>query len=118
MPLYEFKCSECGHHFDIFRPVDQRNDHGGCPECGQANCTRFYRPLNVIGDIEPYQSTLTGEVIGSRSKHNKHLREHGCVEVGTENLDTALKQVKKKSVDRKEVKRAVIDAYNRAEAKS
>lgn len=44
---------------------------------------------HVIGDIEPYQSTIDGSIIGSRSKHRRHLREHGCVEIGTENMDKA-----------------------------
>lgn len=44
---------------------------------------------NIIEDIEPYKSTIDGSVISSRSKHRAHLREHGCVEVGTESLDKA-----------------------------
>ena len=38
----------------------------------------------VIGDIQPYKSMITGEVITSRSKHREHLRKHGMVEVGNE----------------------------------
>lgn len=37
----------------------------------------------VIPDIQPYRSAITGEVIGSRSHHRAHLRQHGCIEVGT-----------------------------------
>ena len=44
---------------------------------------------SVMSDIEPYISTIDGSVIGSRSKHKKHLREHNCVEIGTESLDKA-----------------------------
>jgi hypothetical protein len=38
----------------------------------------------IVGDIEPYRSTVTGELIGSRSKHREHLRRHDLVEVGNE----------------------------------
>jgi hypothetical protein len=38
----------------------------------------------VIPDIDPYRSTITGEVIGSRSVHRAHLKQHGCIEIGNE----------------------------------
>lgn len=40
----------------------------------------------VIGDIEPYRSLETGEIIGSRSTHRAHLKQHGLIEVGNERL--------------------------------
>ena len=38
----------------------------------------------VIPDIQPYRSTLTGELITTRSVHRAHLRQHSVVEVGNE----------------------------------
>lgn len=38
----------------------------------------------VIGDIQPYQSMQTGEMINSRSHHRMHLKQHGLVEIGNE----------------------------------
>jgi hypothetical protein len=38
----------------------------------------------VMGDIQPYKSQLTGEMVESRSRHRSLLREHNCVEVGNE----------------------------------
>lgn len=40
----------------------------------------------VIGDIDPYQSMITGEIIQGRRQHREHLRQHGCIEVGNEKL--------------------------------
>lgn len=40
----------------------------------------------VMGDIQPYISQIDGRIIGSRSKHRQHLREHGCIEVGNERM--------------------------------
>ena len=42
--------------------------------------------VSVIGDIEPYRSVATGEVIGGRRQHREHLRSHGLTEVGNEQL--------------------------------
>lgn len=50
-----------------------------------------YRPRQdagffVMGDIDPYQSMITGEIIQGRRQHREHLRQHGCIEVGNEKL--------------------------------
>jgi hypothetical protein len=42
----------------------------------------------VMGDIGPYKSMITGEMINGRRQHRDHLRQHNCVEVGNE-LDKA-----------------------------
>jgi hypothetical protein len=42
-----------------------------------------------MGDIKPYKSMIDGSMIGSRSHHREHLRQHGCVEVGN---DSSLKR--------------------------
>lgn len=44
------------------------------------------RGLQVIGDIEPYQSVVTKEVIGGRRQHREHLRQHGLIERGNERM--------------------------------
>lgn len=40
----------------------------------------------VMGDIQPYKSMITGEIIHGRRQHREHLRQHGCIEVGNEKL--------------------------------
>lgn len=40
----------------------------------------------IMGDIQPYQSMVTGEMIGGRRQHREHLRQHGCIEVGNEKM--------------------------------
>lgn len=46
----------------------------------------FAHSAMVVGDIESYRSTITGETIGSRSQHRNHLKDHDCFEVGNEKL--------------------------------
>ncbi|MDN8688436.1 hypothetical protein Q0L85_13830, partial [Staphylococcus aureus] len=38
----------------------------------------------IAPDIQPYRSTITGELISSRSHHREHLKAHGCFEIGNE----------------------------------
>ncbi len=38
----------------------------------------------VMGDIQPYRSTIDGSLISSRSRHREHLLAHNCIEVGNE----------------------------------
>lgn len=66
----------------------------------------------VIGDIKPYQSQVTGEMITSRSQHREHLKAHGCVEIGDQ-VAPMLQQVQVdrfESQQRKELIRAQVDA--------
>ncbi|TAH36541.1 MAG: hypothetical protein EYC62_02540 [Alphaproteobacteria bacterium] len=37
---------------------------------------------NIIADLKPYKSMVTGETIDGRAAHRAHLRQHGCIEVG------------------------------------
>jgi len=42
----------------------------------------------VMGDLSPYQSQVTGEMIEGRRQHREHLKVHNVVEVGN-SLDKA-----------------------------
>ena len=35
MPVYDYKCVQCGHRFDLLRSVSNRDD-AVCPKCGGA----------------------------------------------------------------------------------
>ena len=43
----------------------------------------------VIEDMSEYKSPLDGSMVGSRSAHRAHMREHGVIEVGNEKLKEA-----------------------------
>jgi hypothetical protein len=49
---------------------------------------KYKRPISasyqIMPDIEPYQSMITGERIKSRSHHRMHLKQHNCIEIGNE----------------------------------
>ena len=44
--------------------------------------------LQIIYDIQPYKSMIDGSMVTSRSKHRTMLRDHNCIEVGNEKMET------------------------------
>lgn len=64
----------------------------------------------VMGDIQPYQSMQTGEMITSRSHHRAHLKQHGLIEIGNE-VKAAMTQRKPKD-DREGRRRAIAEVLN------
>lgn len=64
----------------------------------------------VMGDIQPYQSMQTGEMITSRSHHRAHLRQHGLIEIGNEVKAAMTKQQPRD--DREGRRRAIAEALN------
>ncbi len=59
------------------------DDKGNATEIGEARVSE-QKTAMVMGDIQPYQSMVTGEIINSRSAHREHLKAHRLVEVGNE----------------------------------
>ena len=46
MPIYEFKCNNCDHQFDILESVKEHDQHKEkCPKCKSDDIER------VLGDI-------------------------------------------------------------------
>jgi hypothetical protein len=64
----------------------------------------------VVGDIQPYRSMATGEMIGSRSHHRAHLKQHGLIEIGNETKAAMTKQMPKE--DREGRRRAIAEVLN------
>lgn len=84
MPLYEYECQKCGHTEDLYCSV---KDHGKrVPKCCRLSMSQVLSAAYVQSDIQPYKSMVTGEMIGSRSAHRSHLKQHGYEEIGTEKI--------------------------------
>lgn len=62
----------------------------------------------VMGDISPYQSMITGEVIQGRRQHREHLKQHGCIEVGNEKI----KPRQPVEASREDYRRSVAEVMN------
>jgi putative FmdB family regulatory protein len=42
MPIYEYRCSQCGLKFEIHRSMEDGNGMIKCPACGKANAQRLF----------------------------------------------------------------------------
>ena len=47
MPVYDYKCVECGHRFDLLRSLSAR-DEVKCPKCG-GGVARVYEGKGAVG---------------------------------------------------------------------
>jgi hypothetical protein len=56
----------------------------------------------VQPDITPYKSMIDGQMVTSRSQHRRHLKAHGCIEVGNED---PTKHVSKPKTDNSRLER-------------
>jgi hypothetical protein len=74
----------------------------------QFNNARAPKAAYVIPDIQPYKSTIDGSVIGSRSTHRAHLKQHGCIEIGNEKQKPYTPPPLPSRVD--DIKRAISEA--------
>jgi putative FmdB family regulatory protein len=83
MPIYATRCQSCGADDTIYRTVAERDRDIPTCECGGA-MQRVVSAPYVAADMQPYRSMITGELITSRSRHNEHLRDHNCIEIGNE----------------------------------
>lgn len=83
MPIYATRCQSCGAEDSIYRTVTERDRDIPVCDCG-APMQRMVCAPYIAGDMQPYQSMITGEMITSRSQHRTHLRDHNCIEIGNE----------------------------------
>jgi putative FmdB family regulatory protein len=48
VPIYEFNCKECGHHFDLIESVSDHEQHKErCPKCNSKKLERVYSTVSV-----------------------------------------------------------------------
>jgi putative FmdB family regulatory protein len=47
MPIYTYRCSNCGVEFDHQQKFNEKN-LTRCPECGKKKLNRVYRPVGVV----------------------------------------------------------------------
>jgi putative FmdB family regulatory protein len=40
MPLYEYRCEDCGHKFELRRPIQASDDPAECPNCASSESER------------------------------------------------------------------------------
>jgi putative FmdB family regulatory protein len=49
MPIYEYRCDDCGHRFDAIRPVQERERPCMCPRCaGTRSRVQFSASFRLV----------------------------------------------------------------------
>jgi len=62
MPVYDFRCSDCRHRFEIFLTYAQYDQHRTlCPACGSGNVQRVIRKVRVTRGDEGRLSSLADD---------------------------------------------------------
>ena len=46
MPIYEYRCTNCGHVIEVLESPDDREKHD-CPECGQSGMQKIFSAFGV-----------------------------------------------------------------------
>ena len=41
MPLYEYVCESCDHHFEAMQSLSDKTEDTACPKCQTAKCRRI-----------------------------------------------------------------------------
>ncbi|OGN98323.1 MAG: hypothetical protein A2Y89_05195 [Chloroflexi bacterium RBG_13_51_18] len=45
MPIYAYRCRECGEQFESFRAMNDDDAEVACPKCGRKNPQRVFSPV-------------------------------------------------------------------------
>lgn len=45
MPIYEYKCSKCGHVFEAFQRLGADGSELSCPQCGTARPDKLFSTI-------------------------------------------------------------------------
>jgi hypothetical protein len=69
----------------------------------------------IMTEIKPYKSMITGEMITSRSQHREHLRRHGYREVDDSSLHKPYQGIPTTSKQRKEELIRVVNSMTHKE---
>lgn len=59
MPIYEYKCQQCGHWFDAFQRVGDDGTNLECPNCGAAKPVKMLSAFSSGGKSDKSASCGT-----------------------------------------------------------
>jgi putative FmdB family regulatory protein len=73
MPLYEFKCSVCGHEFEELTTYEHRDDDQKCKLCAGSSFRKQASTFGIHSDLNPRKDTIVtnkeiDKVVGKASE--------------------------------------------------
>lgn len=84
MPLYTYKCMECGKTQDAFNSISNRFNGPEC--CGKPTEHQIVptqiAPIIGGGNLPGYKCPVTGEFVTSRKRRKEIMQKHNLVEKG------------------------------------
>lgn len=60
MPLYEYRCRECGHRFEILQRLGQGAEGLECPHCGAPGVEKQFSTFAASGGVSSRGAHPTG----------------------------------------------------------
>ncbi len=77
MPIYPYKCPECGHTEEGLQNIDERNNIPFCPHCATLMRRAMeMQTIQVRPDIPAEYDQSLGEFVSSRADLRTKLAEH------------------------------------------
>ncbi len=64
MPLYEYRCEECGNPFALRRSIDQRDAAATCPSCAATRVVRLVSSFAAFGHSDGGSVSLNASPCG------------------------------------------------------
>lgn len=49
MPLYEYRCEDCDHRFEILQRIGEGSDGLTCPDCGEEHLVKQFSTFAAAG---------------------------------------------------------------------
>ena len=108
MPIFLYRCMECGKKSEAYRKIENRLD---CPKCSCGGETeKLLTPAMVIKPFEPYRTVAHDKeankpfLIKTRAEHKAFLARNGYEEVGNDRScapksDEELKEIRARQKD-------------------
>ncbi len=63
MPTYQYRCTKCGHNFELRRSLfEKKPDQPACPSCGAEDTERVYSVFSWGGASSGCAPSTTGGV--------------------------------------------------------
>lgn len=62
MPMYEFRCTKCGHKFDDLLPYDYVESEVECPACHERHADRLLSRMGAIMFSNPKGTSLEDKI--------------------------------------------------------
>lgn len=77
MPLYDFRCPQCGLEFEVSRPISRATEPASCPQDGAAAERQFTMPMTFTrGGADSASLPVPPPAPGGHS-HGGHGHSHG-----------------------------------------